>query len=94
MQSKVWMKILREYSERIINNLKSDDSSLNNKKFKLWIGIIGQRRNYLGQVEFIQKLISYFLDLFSKKFYLFLMDGRPQIILKKIRNQSMRIMKY
>ena len=65
----------KEYSERILNNLKPDDSSLNNKKFKLWVGIIGQRRNYLGQVEFIQKLISYFLDLFSKEKILFIFDG-------------------
>ena len=65
----------KEYSERILNNLKIDDSPLNNKKFKLWIGIIGQRRNYFGQIEFIQKLISYFLDLFSKEKILFIFDG-------------------
>jgi hypothetical protein len=65
----------KEYSERILNNLKFDDSSLNNEKFKLWVGIIGQRRNYLNQVEFIQKILSYFTDLFSKEKILFIFDG-------------------
>lgn len=65
----------KEYSEQILNNLKFDDGSINNKKFKLWIGIIGQRRNYLGQIKFIQKLISYFLGLFSKEKILFIFDG-------------------
>lgn len=65
----------KKFNEKILNNLQFNTDYQNNEKFKLWIGIIGQRRNYLNQVEFIQKILSYFTDLFSKKKILFIFDG-------------------